>query len=151
MAMPVVYRIRVCRACGEVGSGMDTYCLRCRERGTLEDRYECERCRRIYSVNRCTECERDDGVTALVPASAAGSRGPTAEPTDEPRRIDIRLPDPADAVRPEVAGFVGGLVVGGVGGGVGGMFFGVEWWLAAVLGALVGGIVGALCNRQGSA
>jgi hypothetical protein len=148
MAMPVVYRIRVCRACGEVGSGMDTYCLRCRERGTLEDRYECERCRRIYPVNRCAECERDDGVTALVPASA-NSR-PAEAPTDAPRRVDIRLPDPADAVRPEVAGFVGGLAVGAVGGGVGGMFFGVEWWLAAILGGLVGGIVGALCSRQSS-
>src|SRR5258707_15852540 len=97
MAMPLVYRIRVCRACGEVGGGMDRYCLRCRERGTLEDRYECERCRRILSAARCEECEKEEAATVAgspegVRAMPAADRSRALDAPDRrPPTVDIRL------------------------------------------------------------
>jgi hypothetical protein len=130
--------VKVCTHCGEVGLSVDTYCLRCMNRGTLVDRYRCRRCQRLSEDERCATCAGDgaiqaDGTRSLAPRVGAESDLP-----------DIAKPEPP----PWLTGLIGGVVFGaGVGVGLS-MALGDETWLTVIVGGMLGGLIGSLMTAR---
>ena len=131
--------VRICDACGEVGTSMDTVCARCRRRGSLRDSWRCLNCHRLVESPPCRECS--GGIQAEPPTTR------TRPNLGDPHSLsvpDVSKPEPP----PWLTGLIGGVVAGAGIGVVAGLAMGEELWLTGPLGAVVGGVLGSIFTAR---
>jgi hypothetical protein len=151
--MTPIVRVRECDLCGEVGGVMDTVCPRCKRHGSLRDRFQCSRCKRLLEEKTCWNCADAESFRAgpagsdILHAVTAGGLASEQVPALE------TMPDVADplGVPPWVAAAVGGAVFGTGVGVAGAWFLSVDLLLGGGIGLVCGVLLGGTLGGGGSA
>ncbi len=148
MADATMVRVRECGECGVLAGPMDTRCQSCLRAGTLRDRLQCPRCRRVQDEMVCNVCgdPLESGLRAGWPAATASQAHPSAiagrdsdnhesfAQTNEPPRW--------------LVGAIGGGVVGIIAGALATHFLGENPVIGGALGLLPGAFLGGLLTPR---